>query len=132
MSAAQGAYVRYNADEMLAIVALESERAKAYVVGEDLGTVEQGARDKLAEHKIMSYRVLWFEKDPPETYPKEALAAVTTHDLPTIAGQWTGSDLQQQRELKLKPNEESTAEINQRLASMARLKPDSPRGVTWM
>jgi 4-alpha-glucanotransferase len=126
MSAAQGAYVRYNPDEMLAIVALESERAKAYVVGEDLGTVEEGAREKLGDHKIMSYRLLWFEKEAPETYPKEALAAVTTHDLPTIAGQWTGSDLQMQRDLNLKPNEESTAEINQRLSDMAGLDPDSP------
>ncbi|MBV8898466.1 MAG: 4-alpha-glucanotransferase [Acidobacteriaceae bacterium] len=126
MSAAQGTYVRYNPDEMLAIVALESERAQAYVVGEDLGTVEQGAREKLGEHKVLSYRLLWFEKDPPETYPKEALAAVTTHDLPTIAGQWTGSDLQKQRELKLKPNEESTAEINERLGSMAELHKETP------
>ncbi len=125
-SAAKGAYVRYNADEMLAIVALESERAKAYVVGEDLGTVEDGAREKLADHKILSYRLLWFEKDEPETYPEEALAAVTTHDLPTIAGQWTGADLQKQRDLNLKPNEESTAEINQRLSSMAGLDKDAP------
>jgi len=126
MPAAQGAYVRYDADEMLSIVALESERAKAYVVGEDLGTVEAEAREKLADSRILSYRLLWFEKDCPETYPKEALAAVTTHDLPTVAGQWTGSDLQTQRELNLKPNEESTAEINQRLSSMAGLNSDTP------
>jgi 4-alpha-glucanotransferase len=126
MSAAQGAYVRYNPDEMLAIVALESERARAYVVGEDLGTVELGAREKLGDHKIMSYRLLWFEKDEPETYPKEALAAVTTHDLPTVAGQWTGSDLQKQRDLGLQPNEESTAEINERLARMAGVQEDTP------
>ena len=76
--AARGAYVRYNPDELLAIVALESERAGAYVVGEDLGTVEEGAREKLAEHGVMSYRLLWFEKDGPETYPREALSALTT------------------------------------------------------
>ncbi len=126
MSPAQGAYVRYNADEMLALVALESERARAYVVGEDLGTVEEEAREKLSQHRILSYRLLWFEKEPPETFPKEALAAVTTHDLPTIAGLWTGCDLQRQRELNLKPNEESTAEIKCRLTEMADLKPDSP------
>ena len=126
MKASQGAYVRYNADEMLAIVALESERAKAYVVGEDLGTVEQGARDKLAEHKVLSYRLLWFEKEPPETYPEQALSAVTTHDLPTIAGQWTGSDLKKQRDLGLKPNEESTAEINDRLKKMTGLEDGTP------
>ncbi|MBV8569541.1 MAG: 4-alpha-glucanotransferase, partial [Acidobacteriaceae bacterium] len=125
MPAGQGAYVRYNADEMLALVALESERARAYVVGEDLGTVEEEARAKLASHRILSYRLLWFEKDPPEKFPREALAAVTTHDLPTVAGLWTGADLKHQEELQLKPNAESTAEIKQRLASMARLDPSS-------
>ncbi len=123
--ASQGAYVRYDPDEMLAIVALESERAKAYVVGEDLGTVEKRAREKLSEYRVMSYRLLWFEKDDPESYPREALAAVTTHDLPTVAGLWTGSDLEKQRELGLKPNDESTAEIYQRLKSMANLKSES-------
>lgn len=125
-SPAQGAYLRYDADEMLAIVALESERARAYVVGEDLGTVEQSAREKLARHRILSYRLLWFEKDAPETYPREALAAVTTHDLPTVAGLWTGSDLARQHELNLKPNEESTAEIHNRLTSMAGLAEETP------
>ena len=91
--AVNGAYVRYNADEMLAIVALESERAESYVVGEDLGTVEEGVREKLADHGILSYRLLWFEKERPTEYPKEALVAVTTHDLPTVAGLWTGEDL---------------------------------------
>ncbi len=67
MVAAQGAYVRYNCDEMLAIVALESERAQAYVVGEDLGTLEEGVREKLSEHCILSYRLLWFEKTAPDT-----------------------------------------------------------------
>ncbi len=125
MPAGKGAYVRYDPDEMLAIVALESERAQAYVVGEDLGTVEEGAREKLAEHRVMSYRVLWFEKRAPAEYPREALAAVTTHDLPTVAGLWTGSDLDRQRDLKLKPNEDSTAEIQHRLACSAGLDRNS-------
>jgi 4-alpha-glucanotransferase len=53
---------------------LESERAKAYIVGEDLGTVEESARKKLARSRVLSYRLLWFEKDPPVKYPKLALA----------------------------------------------------------
>jgi len=121
MTAAQGAYVRYDADEMLAIVALESERAKACVVGEDLGTVEESARDKLSAHNILSYRLLWFEKNHPRTYPREALAAVTTHDLPTIAGLWTGSDLAKQEQIELKPNKESTDEICKRLRRLTNL-----------
>lgn len=121
MSGADGAYVRYDADEMLSIVALESERARGYVVGEDLGTVEEETRAKLGSYRVMSYRLLWFEKDAPPTYPSEALAAITTHDLPTVAGLWRGSDLKKQHELGMKPNEESTGEIHDRLKSMAKL-----------
>lgn len=120
-----GSYVRYNADEMLAILALESERARAYVVGEDLGTVEDATRERLAEHRILSYRLLWFEKDHPAKFPHEALAAVTTHDLPTVAGMWSGSDFKKQQDLGLKPNEESTKEIHERLQSMACLASDA-------
>ena len=126
MSAAEGTYVRYNADEMLAIVAIESQRARAYVVGEDLGTVEDDIRTKLAQHKILSYRLLWFEKTAPAEYPAEALAAITTHDLPTVAGLWTGSDLRKQQDLALNPNEESTAEIHARLARVTSAQPDTP------
>ena len=121
-----GAYVRYNADEMLAIVALESERAGAYVVGEDLGTVEKDVREKLARHRVLSYRLLWFEKDNPRTYPEAALASISTHDLPTVAGLWNGSDLEKQKALDLSPNDESTAEIRGRLATVAALNTKAP------
>ncbi len=128
MPAQNGAYVRYNADELLAILALESQRAGAYVVGEDLGTVEDEVHEKLANHSILSYRLLWFEKEHPKKYPVEALAAITTHDLPTVAGLWTGSDLARQHELELTPNEKSTAEIHNRLARRAELNGDSSIG----
>jgi 4-alpha-glucanotransferase len=100
-SAADGAYVRYPYEDMLDIVALESHRAKAIVVGEDLGTVEDGVREAMAEHGILSYRLLWFEDDAPTEWPAEAMAAITTHDLPTVAGLWTGSDIAEQREHSL-------------------------------
>jgi 4-alpha-glucanotransferase len=77
-------------------VALESMRAEALVVGEDLGTVEDGVREALAEHGILSYRLLWFEDDDPAAWPASAMAAVSTHDLPTVAGLWTGADLTEQ------------------------------------
>jgi 4-alpha-glucanotransferase len=110
-----GAYVRYPADELLAILALESHRAKSYIVGEDLGTVEDSMRSRLSEFNVLSYRLLWFETDPPGRFPPRALAAVTTHDLPTIAGLWTGSDLKAELELGLKPNEEGVKKIRERL-----------------
>jgi 4-alpha-glucanotransferase len=114
----EGVYVRYPALDLLGIVALESVRAEAYVVGEDLGTVEPEVRAELAFRRLLSYRVLWFEKGPPETYPKNALATATTHDLPTIAGLWSGSDLEVQRRLRLAPNEAGTRRLRRSLAKL--------------
>jgi 4-alpha-glucanotransferase len=122
----QGAYVRYPADDLLAIVALESQRARAIVVGEDLGTVEEGVRERLAEHAILSYRVVWFEPEPPARYPALALAAVTTHDLPTIAGLWTGADLEAQASIGREPNRAGFAEMRERLRRMTDVAEDAP------
>jgi 4-alpha-glucanotransferase len=119
--AAAGAFVRYQVDEMLAIVALESHRSGAFVVGEDLGTVEEGVREKLADHHVLSYRLFWFEDEPPATYPPLSMAAVTTHDLPTVAGLWSGQDLAEQEQLGLAPNEEAALGIRDKLARMADL-----------
>ncbi len=94
--ATAGCYIRYPADDLLDIVCLESHRAQAVVVGEDLGTVEDGVNEALAERNILSYRVLWFEDDEPATWPELSLATVTTHDLPTVAGLWSGSDVDDQ------------------------------------
>jgi 4-alpha-glucanotransferase len=89
---ARGVYVRYPHRELLDILALESQRAGAYVVGEDLGTVEESVREELARRRVLSMRLLWFEESAPRDYPRESLAALTTHDLPTLAGVWDGSD----------------------------------------
>lgn len=110
-----GAYVRYSAEELLAIIAIESERAGAIVVGEDLGTVEEGVRDIMAQQNVLSYRVLWFEDHPPSEYPQKALAAVTTHDLPTLAGVWTGADFESQRKFGLKPDEKAQNQFRQQI-----------------
>ena len=96
--ASEGCYVRYPADDLLDIVCLESHRAGAVVVGEDLGVVEDGVAEALTERGILSYRVLWFEDDAPPTWPPLSLAAVTTHDLPTVAGLWSGTDVDDQIE----------------------------------
>jgi 4-alpha-glucanotransferase len=124
--ASQGAYVRNPASDLLAILALESHRARALIVGEDLGTVEEPARRQLVRQKVLSYRLVWFEKQSPAAYPRRALAAVTTHDLPTIAGLWTGSDLEEQRRLGLAPNDEGTREIRDRLQASTRVGADAP------
>jgi 4-alpha-glucanotransferase len=94
----EGGYVRYPGTELLDIVALESARAGAVIVGEDLGTVEDEVRDELRARGVLSYRLAWFEDEPPSQYPQQALAAVTTHDLPTVAGVWAGTDGEAMRE----------------------------------
>jgi 4-alpha-glucanotransferase len=120
---AEGGYVRYPAHDLLAILALESHRAGAFVVGEDLGTVERGVREQLRAMGILSYRVLWFERAAPQDYPPLALASVATHDLPTIAGIWTGSDVAAQRSIGLDPNVAIFDELRARLATLSDVAP---------
>jgi len=101
-----GAYVSYPLTTLLGALASESQRAQCLVVGEDLGTVPEGFRERLAAAEVLSYRVLWFERTgssfaAPSRYPAKAATAVSTHDLPTIAGWWTGADIAEKAELGL-------------------------------
>jgi 4-alpha-glucanotransferase len=122
---AGGAYVRYPASDLLGIVALESQRAGALVVGEDLGTVEAETREHLGRCGILSYRVVWFENDPPARFPAQALAAMTTHDLPTVAGLWTGADLRAQKDIGLAPNEQGIGAMRERLRALTGARDDT-------
>ena len=124
--AAEGTYVRYPYWDLLNILALEADRAGAFVVGEDLGTVEDHVRDELAERDVLSYRLLWFEPGAPPSWPVQALGAVTTHDLPTVAGVWSGADLEAQRRLQLSPNEEASEGLRSRLAETTGAAPAAP------
>ena len=104
---AAGAYVHYPARELLAVLALESVRRRLLIIGEDLGTVSPRVRRELGRSGVFSYRVFYFEREAsgrflaPEDYPVQAMAAVTTHDLPTLAGFWQGRDLAFRREAQL-------------------------------
>jgi (1->4)-alpha-D-glucan 1-alpha-D-glucosylmutase len=110
---AEGAYVSFPMRELLAILALESERHGCVVVGEDLGTVPDEMRGALHEHGVLSYRVLYFEKHwhgdgsfkRPQEFPADALVTVSTHDLPTFAGFWSGHDLEVRAGLGLLPGD---------------------------
>ncbi|MGV8850300.1 MAG: 4-alpha-glucanotransferase [Propionibacteriaceae bacterium] len=88
----QGAYVRYDHEALVGILALEAHRAGALVIGEDLGTVEPWARDYLRRRGILGTSILWFEYDSegkplaPEYWREYCMASVTTHDLPPTAG----------------------------------------------
>ena len=122
---AEGAYVRYRGDELLAVLAVESVRAGAIVVGEDLGTVEPEVRQALAAAGVLSYRLAWFDPDPPEHYPRQALAAVTTHDLPTIAGAWTGADDEDQRAAGIEPDYTAMEALRRRLTDLTGRTPET-------
>ncbi|MEU9785649.1 4-alpha-glucanotransferase [Streptomyces phaeochromogenes] len=133
--ATEGTYVRYDAEAMLAILALEAYRAGALVIGEDLGTVEPGVREKLHEHGVLGTSVLWFERDwdgtglplPPESWRADCLATATTHDLPPTASRLTGDHVELRDRLGLltRPVEEERAEaaadVGEWLALLARL-----------
>jgi 4-alpha-glucanotransferase len=100
MEAAQGAYVRDRAADLMHILALESVRSRNIVIGEDLGTVTDEIRDMLARFGILSYRLFYFEKHPDGAfkhsyeYPRQALVSSTTHDLPTLVGFWQSRDIE--------------------------------------
>jgi 4-alpha-glucanotransferase len=96
----EGAYLRYPLDDLVRLVALESERNRALVIAEDLGTVPEGFREKIAAAGILGMRVLFFERGkdgrflPPQDYPSNAAALTTTHDLATVAGWWEGREIE--------------------------------------
>lgn len=99
-----GAYVRDHLYPLLRILALESQRGRFAVVGEDLGTVPGNLREALQRFQVLSYRLILFERhqqqfQPPAHYPELALAAFTTHDLPTFDGWLQGTDLAVRRQL---------------------------------
>jgi 4-alpha-glucanotransferase len=120
---ADGVYVRYPFGDLLDVIARESVAADAYVVAEDLGTSAPDILEALAERGLLSYRLVWFEGKEPADYPELAMAAVTTHDLPTIAGLWSGRDLEEQLKIGLQPNVEGWKEIRARLAVFAGADP---------
>ena len=120
-SAMNGAYVRYPAKEMLDVLALESHRAEAFVVGEDLGTVEDQVREEMAVRSMLSYKLVWFEDDPPSSYPSCSFAAPNTHDLPSTAGLWTGADIDLVRRIGHDPNKPFLEQIIERLCALTGL-----------
>lgn len=103
--AGRGGYVRDNFEDLVRVLALESVRSRTLIIGEDLGTVPDEVREILQRLGVFSYRLFYFEKDDagnfhnPQDYPEQALAAISTHDLPTLAGYWALRDIEIRRDL---------------------------------
>jgi len=132
LAADQGAYVRYPVEDLFRLVALESRRNRCLVIGEDLGTVPEGFRERMDRMGIYAYRVMVFEKNedgtfrPPEGFDVQALAIFATHDLPSARGWWAGHDIDQREKLDLYPRpgqaeEERLARARDREAMVAAL-----------
>jgi 4-alpha-glucanotransferase len=131
--ATDGVYVRYHPEEMLAILTLESVRAKCALVGEDLGTVPEGVRPAMARHGLFRIHVgQWFMPsragDHPGHAPAESIASLNTHDTATFAGWWRGADIDDKLDLKLidhaQESKERAERADQRTALLAFAKAD--------
>ncbi len=124
--AQDGTYLAYPLRDLLGQLALESVRARCLVVGEDLGTVPDGIRAALADHDVLSYQVLRFNRDwdrlrPPARYPVNAVACAATHDIATLAGWWRGADIVERAALGLLDSAAEAAERQARQAERAEL-----------
>lgn len=122
-----GAYVRYPVEDLMGLLALESQRHRCMVVGEDLGTVPQQMHEAMAQGGLLSYRPLMFAHDaqagftPPAAFPAQAFAAFGTHDLPTLAGFWRGIDLQLHQRMAPASSADAQARQQEREALCERL-----------
>jgi len=128
LEASSGTYVRDRYDDLIRVLALESVRNSVVIVGEDLGTVPDHARETLARFGMLSYRLFYFEQDqnrqfkPPEAYPHLALVSASTHDLPTLAGFWQNRDILARREAGVLPDDGSVQRaVAQRLAEKQKI-----------
>ena len=115
----EGAYLTYPLADLLRLLALESHRHRAVVIGEDLGTVPQGFRRRLRKAGVAGMDVMWFERTrttfkAPTRWRDDAVSMTTTHDLPTVAGWWRGTDIETRTALGLSRPEETAERARDR------------------
>lgn len=109
--AAEGVYIRYPFDDLLGILALESQRHKCLIIAEALGTVPDGLLEALERKGILAYNVFYFEFEngkskPLANYPYQAMTTLSTHDLPTINGYWQEYDIELAKKYQIYPTTE--------------------------
>ena len=109
-----GAYVRYPAEELLALFCLASVRNHCSLVGEDLGTVPPAVRPAMCSRGIDRLYVAQFSIHPVNPVldlpPDNAIACVNTHDLPPFAAFWLGTDIDDRQDLGLFDHEQAASE----------------------
>jgi 4-alpha-glucanotransferase len=120
--AAEGAYLTYPLHDLLRLLALESHRHRAIIIGEDLGTLPEGFHGALDAAGVLGMRVLWFQRRedggfiPPADWDAQAVAMTTTHDLPTAAGWWGSRDIGWRARLNLFPDADSVRQESEQRA----------------
>jgi 4-alpha-glucanotransferase len=119
MDAKRGVYVRYADEELFAVLVLESARHRAVVIGEDLGTVPAAVRRAMHRHRVQRMHVVQFEAVPENgppvpAAPESVVASLNTHDMPTFAGFWRGSEIDDQLDLDLIDETEHDAAMQRR------------------
>jgi len=110
-----GGYVYGHGTELLDVAVMEAHRCGVALVGEDLGTVEPEVRDAMARRGVAGYRVAWFEDSPPQEWPSLSVGMLSTHDLPTVAGLWDGTDAEDRRAAGVRPDPGGDALLRRRL-----------------
>ncbi|MGB3797638.1 MAG: 4-alpha-glucanotransferase, partial [Alteraurantiacibacter sp.] len=115
---ANGAYLTYPFDDLVRLLTLEAHLASAFIIAEDLGTAPHGFSAAIARHAMLGMRVLWFQRAEDHgfigatDYDPLAVAMSGTHDTQTLAGWWTGRDLEWADRLGRLPSGTSLAEAN--------------------
>ncbi|WP_028033240.1 4-alpha-glucanotransferase [Chelativorans sp. J32] len=117
--AGQGAYVLYPMPEVVGVLGEVSQQSRAVIIGEDLGVVPEGFREQMDHANLLGYRIFYFERNdhgfiPPEHWPRSALACIGSHDTNTLAGWWTGSDIDERQRIGLYDEEAAHRERERR------------------
>jgi len=131
----EGAYVDYPQDKLLRILASASTKYRCLVVGEDLGLLPNGLQDDLTEARILSYRILSYEREqdgfkPASSYPRLSLACISTHDHQTLAGWWRGADIRARSEHGIVPPDMTEEHLQERRHERKDLKLALERALT--